>query len=315
MAGISDVLNVNKIVGGSAGPGTAAGAIGKINVGAGTVFNAVGAGAAVVDSVKSIFGIETEKTPGQNPSAINNLRSYLTKNDILSNNLFYVSFAPPKMYASSGLQIARDLSLLCHQANLPGVSLGTSDVRRYGVGVTEKKPTFPIFTDLSLSFIGDGKGAVRNFFYNWMNNIVRFSDHGGGPVKGMYSPFEVAYKEDYMIRMEIVVLDRHNRKIFVTEVNEAYPIALGDQSLSWHDNDSLMSVPVTFTYYNWKSRTIDVGSVVAGQEPSLSLLGKLVKVGTALQTLSTIKSPRSIGDIVNVTKNTASAVNGIKGLF
>lgn len=314
MAGVSDLLTISKITGG-AGPGQAAGAIGKINSTAGTIFNAVGAGAAVIDSVKSIFGMETPKAFGNNPSAINNLRSYLSKNDVLSNNLFYVSFTPPKFYATTGLQFSQDLSLLCHTASLPGVSFGTSDVRRYGVGVTEKKPTFPIFTDVSLSFIGDGKGAVRNFFYNWMNNIIKFSEHGGGPLKGRYSPFEVAYKDDYAVRMEIVVVDRYNRKIFVTQIDEAYPIALGDQSLSWHDNDSLMSVPVTFTYYNWKSQSIDVNSIIAGQEPTAGLLGSLVKIGTAIQTLATIKSPRSIGDIVNVTKNTTSVINGIRGIF
>lgn len=287
----------------------------NFNTGIGTVYNGVGAAASVIDSVKSIFGGESNVQRGENVSAINNLRSYLTKNDVLSNNLFYVQFTPPRIYATSGLQISKDLSLLCHQASLPGVSFGTSDIRRYGVGVTEKKPTFPIFTDLSLSFIGDGRGAVRNYFYNWMNNIVRFTDHAGGAANGQMAPFEVRYKEDYMVRMNIVVVDRYNRNILVTEINEAYPIALGDQSLSWYDNDSLMSVPVTFTYYNWKSQTIDVGSVLAGQNPSPNLLQKLLKVGTAIQTLSTIKSPRSIGDIVNVTKNAASSINGIKGLF
>lgn len=314
MAGVSDLLTVSKIAGG-AGPGQAAGAIGKINSTAGTIFNYVGAGASVIDSVKSIFGIEKEQQFGQNPSAINNLRSYISKNDVLSNNLFYVSFTPPKFYATSGLQFSKDLSLLCHNASLPGVSFGTSDVRRYGVGVTEKKPTFPIFTDLSLTFIGDGRGAVRNFFYNWMDNTIKFSQHGGGPVLQTYSPFEVAYKDDYAVRMEIIVLDRHNRKIFVTEINEAFPIALGDQSLSWNDNDSLMSVPVTFTYYNWKSQSIDVSSIIAGEQPSTSLLGSLVKIGTAIQTLATIKKPNSIGDIVNITRNTTSAFNGIRGLF
>ena len=289
----------------------------NFNTGIGTIYNGVGAGASVIDSVKSIFGGQVTPPVGQNISAINNLRSYLTKNDVMSNNLFYVQFTPPKIYESSGTQISKDLSLLCHQASLPGVSFGTSDIRRYGIGVTEKKPTFPIFTDLSLSFIGDGRGEVRNYFYNWMNNIVRFTELAGGaaPGAGAMAPFEVRYKEEYVVRLNIVMVDRYNRNIFVTEINEAYPISLGDQSLSWHDSDSLMTIPVTFTYYNWKAQTINVAPIVAGEEPSASLLQKLLKVGTAIQTLASIKSPRSIGDVVNVTKNAASSINGLKGLF
>lgn len=317
MAGISDILTVSKIAGG-AGPGQAAGAIGKFNTVAGTVFNAAGAGSAIVDSVKQLFGGEEAARVGgdEKRSAINNLRSYIGKNDILSNNLFYVEISIPHILTGTHDKMARDLPLLCHSASLPGVSFGTSEVRRYGVGVTEKRPTFPIFTDTTLTFIGDGKGEVRNFFYNWMTNIVKFDGMGSAQKPGdRMAPFEVDYKENYQCQVNIVVLNRANKKIFKVTLVDAFPIALGDQSLSWHDNDSLMSIPVTFTYFNWKCETIDVGGIPAGLTPSASLLGSLVKVGTAIQTLASIKTPRSIGDIVNITKNTSSVINGLKGLL
>lgn len=308
MAGISDLLTVSKITGG-AGPGAAAGAIGKINTTAGSIFNAVAGTSAVINSVKSLFGGGEEYQSSGNVSSINQLRSYLTKTDILSNNLFYVRFG--------GLgDIARDLSLLCHSASLPGVGFGTTEVRRHGFGVAEKVPTIPLFTDTTLSFIGDGKGDVRNFFVKWMNNIIRFNEHASMPfgAKGMTGPFEVSYKSQYTCQIEIVVVNRTNQEIFVVTLNDAYPIALGDQSLSWHDNDSLMSIPVTFTYYNWTAQVIEVpsGGDISNNP---SLINQLVKVGTAVQTLATIKKPRSIGDIVNVTKNASLAVSGLKGFF
>ncbi len=314
MAGVSDLLTVSKLVGG-AGPGQAAGAIGKINTAVGTAFNAVGAGSAVIDSVRSLFGGDAAPERGNNRSAINNIRSYLSKNDILSNNLFYVEISIPKILTGTHDKMARDLPLLCHSAALPGVSFATSEVRRYGVGITEKRPTFPIFTDTTLTFIGDGKGEVRNFFYNWMTNIIKFDTPGAtGPVGSRMSPFEIDYKENYQCQITIVVLNRSNQQIFKVTLTDAFPIALGDQTLSWHDNDSMMSIPVTFTYYNWKCETLDVAGINAGITPSANLLSSLVKIGTAVQTLASIKTPRSIGDIVNVSKNAALVINGIRGL-
>lgn len=285
-----------------------------LNTGIGTVFNAVGAATAISNSVKSLFGGPAVPPPGPNSvSSINNLKSKLSKLDILSNNLFYVQFVSPPMMGPSAFD--KDLSLLCYQAQLPGVSFASSEVRRYGMGPSVKSPTLPQFTDMSLTFVGDGQGIVRNYFLDWMNRMVFFTEGGGGPLINNNAPFEIEYKAQYATRINIVSVDRYNRAILVTELHDAFPIALGDQQLSWQDMDSLMSVNVTMTYRNWRTQTLDVGSIADGAPPAPSLLGNLVKVSTALQTLATIRMPTSIGDIVNVTRSTTSAISAIKGIL
>lgn len=288
----------------------------NINTAVGTVFNYASAGASIFNSVQSLFGAVPDVGP-QNRSSINQLRSQLTKTDILSTNLFYVSFAGLSAPAS------QTMSLLCHQTSLPGVSFGTSETRRYGYGPVEKKPTFPIFTDLSMTFIGDGRGVVHKMFYNWMNTMVRFDSPTaaawgpaatGSAFNSTSLPYEVSYKDNYSTTITITAVDRSNQEIIIIDLLEAYPIALGDISMSWSDTDSLMNIPVTFTFMNWKYQRIDISEIMRG-DMSESLLNKLIKAGTAIQTLSTISRPRSIGDIVNVTNLGALAVNGLKGLF
>ena len=182
------------------------------------------------------------------------------------------------------------------------------------MGITEKQPTFPIMTDLSLTFIGDGEGKVRYFFSNWMNSIVKYRKPASSS-NPKHEMFEIGYKRDYTCTIDIVVVDRYNKKIFHIKVHEAWPIALGDQSLNWNDNDSLMNIPVTFTYYNWTQEVIDIDTASLAGDLAPSILGKVVKIGTAIQTLATIKKPKSIGDIINVTRNASNVVNGLKGLF
>ncbi len=289
--------------------------IGNFNTKVGTIFNQVSAASSVIKSVESIFGLGSGTVDNANLSAIGRLKSYVSKNDVLSNNLFYVRFGVPSWAAGtqSGRQVTTDLSLLCFSASLPGVAFATSEHRRYGMGVTEKMPTFPIFTDLSLTFIGDGQGTVRNFFNAWMNNVIYYDDHGTPSTLNSTQPYEVGYKSDYSVPIEIVVVDRYNREIFVTRIHQAFPVALGDQSLNWNDNDSLMTVPVTFTYQNWSTEIIKIPN--NDFSSNLGLIGSLVKIGTAVQTLASIKKPHSIGDIVNVTRNASSSINGLKGLI
>lgn len=288
----------------------------NINTAVGSAFNYASAGASVFNSVRSLFGVTPEAGP-QNISSINRLRSELTKTDIMSTNLFYVTISGLSSSAS------QTLSLLCHQTSLPGVSFGSSETRRYGYGPVEKKPTFPIFTDLSMTFIGDGRGAVHKMFYNWMNTMVRFDSPtaaawGPAATGSMFNstslPYEVAYKDNYSTTITITAVDRANQEIIVIDLLEAYPFAMGDISLSWSDTDSLMNIPVTFTFINWKYQRIDVSEILRGGG-SEGLFNKLVKVGTAIQTLSTISKPKSIGDIVNVTNMGTMAINGLKGMF
>lgn len=227
-------------------------------------------------------------------------------------NHFYVTIPNPKILKSDIGPIL--LPFLTDSTNLPGVSLATSEVRRYGYGVAEKKPYAPIFTDIQMSFYGDGSGTAHKFFYKWMNGIVKF-DNGVNGKSGFNKlrPFEVEYKTDYAVDIIITTLDEKERKIMEFKLYDAFPIAIGDISMSWGDTDSFQKIPVTFTFSRWK-RT-DVSLDIDEEFSGLSTIQKILKVGTAIQTLATLRKPGNVADIINIVNNSKTVLGGIQKLF
>jgi len=264
----------------------------------------------------------SKNTPPSNRN-LNTFRSNFNRyGGFARNSLFYVTIPTPQMMtgALSAGQTASalDLSLLCESVSLPGVSLATSEIRRYGYGAVEKKPYAPIFTDQTFSFLGDNKGIVHGHFYSWLNGIVKSDLNANDRLNQGYnglSAYEVEYKENYAVDITITCLDETDQNIIICKLNQAYPIFLGDVSLSWSDNDSIMKVPVTFTFLNWNLETININSALQSPASELSGLQKLIKVGTAIQTLASLRKPTGIADIVNTVGNAKIAIGGLGGLF
>lgn len=227
-------------------------------------------------------------------------------------NHFYVTIPNPRILSGDIGPIL--LPFLTESANLPGISLATSEIRRYGVGAIERKPYAPIFTDQQMTFYGDGSGTVHKFFYKWMNGIVKFDNPVNG--KGGYNglrPFEVEYKRDYAVDIVITTIDEKERKIKEFKLYGAYPISIGDINMSWAETDNFQRIPVTFTYYNWKRTDISID--IDNEFGNLSAVQKILKAGTAIQTLASLRKPGNVADIINVVNNSKIALGGIQQLF
>ena len=228
-------------------------------------------------------------------------------------NLFYVTIPNPRILQGDIGPIL--LPFLTESAALPGVSLATSDVRRYGYGPNEKKPYVPIFTDMNMTFLGDNSGTVHKFFYKWMNGIVKFDEFPNG--KSGYNgvkPFEVEYKRAYATDITITCVDEVEKNLIEIKLYDAYPIFMGDVSLNWNDTDSVARIPIGFTYYKWKRTDISINlESILGED--LSPVQRLLKAGTAIQALSKVRKPQNINDILSVVNNSKQAVGNIKGLF
>jgi hypothetical protein len=207
----------------------------------------------------------------------------------------------------------RNLAFLSESTNLPGVALQTSEVRRYGYGPTERKPYLPSFIDTNFSFFVDGSGLIQKFFYKWMNGIVKFDEtvNGSGATYGTNTlqPFEVNYKDQYATDILITTVDENNNDIINVRLTKAFPIFMGDISLGWGDTDSISRLPITFTYFNWKIENINVNQVSENRKPGV--VQSLIKAGTALQTLSTLRKPNNVADIINVVNNTKLVIGGL----
>ena len=90
----------------------------------------------------------------------------------------------------------------------------------------------------------------------------------------------------------------------------AYPIFLGDMSLSWADTDSFAKIPVGFTYYNWKKNIVDLNQPIS-KPGGVGALQRIMGIASAVQVLSTIRKPQGIADTINVINNSKLAVGGL----
>lgn len=190
---------------------------------------------------------------------INKFKSQMNQDGILkpSNAFVRVYPGPDFGLAKFGeLEVARKkLEFHCEATNLPGVRLMTTEIRRHGYGVVEKKPYVPIFTDINLMFRSDSKGLLYKFFQSWIKMIINFDGRDSinsvnGSIRGQ-ALYEVAYKNSYSSTIEISVFDPNGEIPITITLVEAYPIFLGEIPLAWAAVNDYIKIPVQFTFRDW----------------------------------------------------------------
>lgn len=245
----------------------------------------------------------------------NNFLSEFRQKSFARTNLFEVVIHPPAiMRGGRSSNIFESLHLYAESANIPGLMFATSETRRYGIGPIEKKPYAPIFNDISVSFLVDGQGELYKFFYTWMNRIVSSDQfvNGNGVSDNGLSPFEVEFKDDYKCQLIISTFDEAGNSVLSSQIVDAIPISISDTAFSWGDTDQVMKLQVTFTYFQ-HILTTDKSEPVSGYKTPLSGFQQIVKAATALQTLSALKKPQSVGDVINVINNAKVIAKGYFG--
>jgi hypothetical protein len=188
---------------------------------------------------------------------IANFTSHINANGIMRNNKFLVRMSYPiGIDGKSDLtNTSRYIELWCDSANLPGVSMQTTQFRRYGYGVAEKRPVAPSFNNVSMTFMGDSKGSIHSYFHNWMKlinnynlsdgNLNNYKDYGG------HRSYELAYKDDYAVDIRISVFKENTEEVIKIVLRQAFPTDIGDIQLNWNDTNDYMRIPVSFTYTDW----------------------------------------------------------------
>lgn len=196
--------------------------------------------------------------------------------------------------AASGADVASDLIFFIDSVNLPGKSTSLVDVRRFGYGPLERRPTTNFHSELTCTVIVDRKGNNVGLFNRWMDFIIgneqlmsetknEMIDQFGG---GNGYAYEVAYPYSYQADIDIFLLDQHigygsqvepeNNSVIHYRIYDAYPNAIGDIDLNWNNNNTIARVPLSFQYKFWKAEQHNVstglGNVVgAGNTPDSGL--------------------------------------------
>ena len=142
---------------------------------------------------------------------------------------------------TSNSTIVRELALLCENAELPGKTFMSHDARVYGP--TFKVPYMAQYADMNLTFLCTNQFQERALFERWMESIV--------PIDTNNPRFPKSEKSRYMTNIRVIKYDDNAKQVFVVELQDAFPIGLSPQQMSWTD-DGFLRLTVQFSYRFYK---------------------------------------------------------------
>lgn len=245
---------------------------------------------------------------------LSNFRSTINKyNGLAKPHLYVVTISPPQALTGQNGSVASDLRFFCDAAELPGISVMTTDVRHYNYGPSERKPYAPVFVDTNLTFMLDNKGQILEFFHTWMQNVIDFNGGrgiAGDAVNGAF-PYEVHYSDEYTTTITISQFDQHENEIIVYELLSAYPLTINSVPTNWAQANDVERLNVAFTYRSWQTKKLNASSTVSDNQLSSAVGSQSSTLGLTkdLQinsggSLGLTRLPIVIADIVNAINST-----------
>lgn len=162
---------------------------------------------------------------------------------LMPSNRFKVEFAPPGtvLNAPSGTSYRPDLRkimLYCDTAQLPGMSISTTQARTYGE--FREMPYERLFDNINLTFYIDRTMDTKSLFDTWIHSIQNPASR------------QLAYYDDYITDMTIYVLDKSEKTQYSVKLYECYPKSVGAIQLDYAAKD-VMKLQVSINYRYWTS--------------------------------------------------------------
>lgn len=174
------------------------------------------------------------------------------------------------MNGTSSLDTNRYIEYMCNVAQMPGVGLATRPITRYGYGVSEKKPAFSVFNDITLSFYNDAASNILEFFQMWMFTINNFdfstTINGVNVINNKpTSVYELSYKEEYAVDAELTLYgvgaDPNNGQSAQPQarykmlLRDFFPVGIPETALQWEPSQTPMQLVVLFSFTDWTIQT------------------------------------------------------------
>ena len=167
---------------------------------------------------------------------------------------------PADGFSKSGnTAVSRYLALQCENAELPGRTLATADVKIYGP--TFKVPYQSMYGDMNLTFLCTNDFYERKLFDKWMESIHPSDTNNSRFPKGLNSR--------YMCNIKVIQYDEFIKRVYAVELLDAFPVGIAPQTLNWSD-DNFHRLSVQFAYQ--KYRVVYDGGYDLGQAAA-SLFG------------------------------------------
>jgi hypothetical protein len=147
-------------------------------------------------------------------SNLSNFVARVKKNGLLSASHFYVVIPNFSPNASD-----RDLLMFCDAADIPGITLMTTEIRQFGELTT--LPHAPMYQPVQLSFICDSTMDVKYALENWIDSVFNRNTRSFN--------FYDSYTKD----IEIYIVDKQGNDVHKVTLYEAYPVSIGNIQLDY----------------------------------------------------------------------------------
>lgn len=166
-------------------------------------------------------------------SSLSNFIARVKKNGLLQASHFHIvipNFSPNAQ--------DKDLLMFCDAADLPGITLMTTEVRQFGELTT--LPHAPMYQPIQLSFICDSTMDVKYALEDWIDQVFNRNTR------------TFNFYDSYTKDIEIYITDKRGNDVHKVTLYEAYPTNIGNIQLDYQQ-ESIIKVPVTITYKWWES--------------------------------------------------------------
>ena len=181
---------------------------------------------------------------------------------------------------------SRKLSFFCSSAALPDRRMETAKVRRTGQGFINSFVTGSEYGHLDVTFYCDSKADNLKLIHRWMNAMFE--------VQGPSNLHCVAYRDDYIAKINLIQYDTQGNPIAEFDFIEAFPEFISKVNFSWASKDAIITVPASFVYSYYIEK--DEGPNAAQ------------KASTILQAAQTNKLAAKASQVIN-TNNSLSDNN------
>ena len=180
-----------------------------------------------------------------------------------SPNLFRVEISSSNPIGENS-RIRERLSLVCHNAQIPGLTMVATDKDlAYRSNVRQKT-----YDDITLAFHCNDDMLELEYFQKWMETMVSPATNRIGFYNNYIGTITV-----HKLSRQIIPnasLDRNNTAdsnatTLVTTINEAYPKRIEPLSLDY-SGTGVMSLSVNFSYRNYHQKWV---SLKAGESPEI----------------------------------------------
>ena len=142
-----------------------------------------------------------------------------------------------------------DLAFRCEASELPGRAIYTHDDMIWGIA--RKNPYGSSVQEITLTFICSEDYWEKNYFESWMDDIV--GPYRNGDIhEDMYA---IGYYKEIVGTVLIDCYSETGEITYTVELRDAYPIAIGNIQLHWHDGSQISRLPVQFNFRYYVNET------------------------------------------------------------